>query len=255
MWTISQQVRERLWVAAPLALTSGLAWLLLALASSSLAVPALCSSALLWSVPTPATFGFFFAYVSPLDLALSWAVMICAMMLPTLADTIGHVRARSFLHARFRLEAMVISGYFSVWLLSGALFLTIALTSRLSAPGGALFALSCVMALLWQVSPWKQRVLNRCHRHPILSAFAPAAHRDAFWLGMTNGASCLASCWALMLAALLVPTHHFTVMALVALFIWAERIDAPRPPAWQLRAPNRAIRLMSLLLTRLRQPQ
>ena len=256
MRIIPHQARERLRVAAPLALTAGLAWVLLALASGSLAVPVLCSSALLWSVPTPATYGSFFAYVSPLDLVLSWAVMVCAMMLPTLADTIGHVRARSFPHTRLQLEALVIGGYFSVWMLSGALFLTLALTLRLAAPAGSgLFALSGALALLWQISPWKQRVLNRCHRRPILAAFAPAAHRDAFRLGVTNGASCLASCWALMLAALLAPTQHFAVMALVAVFIWAERIDPPRPPTWQIRAPLRAIRLASLLLTRLRHPQ
>ena len=41
-------------------------------------------------------------------------------------------------------------------------------------------------------------------------------------------------------------------LAAVAAFIWAERIEPALTPAWQLRTPQRAIRMVSHLLSRLR---
>ena len=231
-------------VGLPLALLVLPAWGLLALGSGGFALPALCSSELLWSVPSPESFAFFFAYVPPLSLALGWALMVAAMMLPTLADTLGHVCARSFVRLRPWLVALVISGYGLTWLLAGAVFLSLALGLRLASGGSTWpFLTALAVAALWQVSPWKQAALNRCHRRPLVAAFAPHALGDALRLGMSNGGWCLATCWPLMMVSLLAPSHHFATMALVSLYIWAERLDPPRAPDWRLRLPLRALRL------------
>lgn len=247
--TVPPAGRELGRVAAPLALLAGPAWLLLALGSGGIAVPELCSSALLWSVPSVEGLRYAFTFVPPQVLAMGWGLMVAAMMLPTLAGTLGYVRARSLGRLRGRLVALVICGYLAVWLAAGPVMLGLALALHLAAPGGGqVFIAALAVALLWQVSPWKQAALNRCHRRPAIAAFAPEAYGDALRLGLGTGLWCLQSCWALMLASLLAPGWHFAAMAVVALFIWAERLEPPRPPAWRLRAPLRAWRLASFRL-------
>ena len=236
--------RAWLRVATPLAVVSVPAWAALTLGSGVMALPALCSSGLLWSVPAPETYAFFFTYVSPMALMLGWAVMVAAMMVPTLLEPLGYLRLRTFAPQRAPAEALAVLGYVTVWMLAGLVLLGLALTLRLAA-AASLWPLTAALALalVWQVSPWKQRALNLCHRQPPLAAFAPALWRDALRLGLVAGASCLASCWALMLAALLMPAYHLEAMIALSFWIWAERLDPPRPARWHLHHPRRALRL------------
>lgn len=252
MWPgTTTAAREQLRVVLPLFLAAGPSWGLLILASGTLAVPALCTSELIWSVPTPESYLYFFAFVPIGDLAVSWALMVAAMMLPTLCDALGHIRMRSIQRLRPRVEILVIAGYVAVWMFAGVVLLGVALTLMLAQPNSpGPFFLAIALAFLWQVSSWKQNALNRCHRRPVVAAFGPAAYRDALMLGFAQGFWCLASCWALMLMGLLAPSHHFAVMVLVALFIWAERLEPPRPPFWQLRTPRRAGRLLVFWVSR-----
>ena len=66
---------------------------------------------------------------------------------------------------------------------------------------------------------------------------------DAFGFGLTNGASCAGSCWALMLATLLVGQGHVLAMIGVTLFIFAERLDGPAQLKWRWRGPSKALRI------------
>ena len=54
-----------------------------------------------------------------------------------------------------------------------------------------------------EVSPIKQRCLNRCHADPEISAFGVAADIDALRFGTMHGIWCAGSCWALMLCPML----------------------------------------------------
>ena len=83
--------------------------------------------------------------------------------------------------------------------------------------------------MLWQASPGKQWCLNRCHRRVQLAAFGAAADRDTFVFGPTHGGSYVGACWALMLLPLSVANLHVPVMAAVALFVAAERVERPAP--------------------------
>ena len=247
----TEPARERLRVFAPLALAAGLAWILLTLGSGSVAVPTICSGALLWSVPTPDTYLFVFALIAPPQLAVGWAVMLAAMMLPTLYDPLIHLRERSFRRVRRWSSLLFIGGYVTVWMLAGVVFLGVALTIRIAAPSAYWpLILSSVAALIWQISPWKQTALNRCHRRPSLAAFAPAAYRNALSLGLRHGLWCIASCWGLMLVALLAPAHHTAIMAMATLAIWAERLEQARAPQWQVRLPFKAMRLAARLVSK-----
>lgn len=246
--------RERRRVLAPLALAAGLAWALLALGAAGIAVPAICSAARLWSVPSPDAFGFALAFASPASLAAGWALMVAAMMLPTVHDPLVHLRARTLRRLRPPCLALFLAAWLGVWTLAGAAFLAAALALRLASPDAAPFLAAAAVALLWQASPWKQAALNRCHRRPALAAFGPAAYRSAFAAGLRHGLACLASCWALMAAALLAPVHPVPVMAAVAVLIWTERLDPARPPAWRLRLPGRTLRMLARVVGRRRRP-
>ncbi|MGY3439912.1 copper chaperone [Marinovum sp. KMM 9879] len=236
----------RAWLraATPLAVLSVPSWAVLGLGSDAMVLPALCSSGLLWSVPAPETYAFFFTYVSPMALILGWAIMVAAMMVPTLLGPLGYLRLRTFAPLRVRAEVLALLGYAAVWMLAGVGLLGLALTLRLAA-GDSLWPLTAALALalIWQASPWKQRALNLCHRQSPLAAFAPALWRDSLRLGLVAGGSCLASCWALMLTALLLPAYHLEAMIALSLWIWAERLDPPRPARWHLHLPRRALRL------------
>lgn len=225
---------------------SAAAWVLLAGPAAVSGLPELCSSALLWSVPAPETYAFFLSQVSALSLLLAWLLMLVAMMLPVLSDTLAHVRRSAFRPLRLPMQIACLTGYLVVWMLAGIALLTGSVTLRLGAGQDTTLPvlIGLALALLWQLSPAKQRALNRCHLYPPLSAFAPQAHRDAFRLGLDRGLWCLRSCWALMLLALLVPGGHLAAMAAVAVWIWAERLDLPAPPRWGLHLPGRALRLV-----------
>lgn len=222
------------------------AWGLLIASDGIDAVPPLCSSGLLWSVPTPSNFAYFFVFVTPESLALGWGLMVTAMMLPTLGGTLRQVTAQSFSELHSSLMGLVIIAFSSTWLFSGFVFITLALALRLSVSGPLPLFVALALAVLWQVSPWKQVALNRCHFQKALPAFAPAAYLAALFLGGRQAFWCILACWPLMLTGLLVPSHHTLVMVLVALFIWAERLDSPRLVSWGLHLPYRVPRLALL---------
>lgn len=181
----------------------------------------------------------------PAMLALGWALMVAAMMPPLVLDPLRHLRDRSFAWRRGRATALFGVGYAAVWMAAGAALQTLALACRLATPEvwSPLLA-GLAVATLWQASPAKQRCLNGCHRRPSLSAFGWAAERDALVFGMSHAAWCVGACWALMLLPLLVATGHLLAMAAVGIFLIGERLERPTTPAWRLRAPRKALRIV-----------
>lgn len=224
--------------------TSLVAWSLLALDGSDLTLPAFCSAATLWAAPLSASFNLALVFNSPAKLASGWALMVAAMMAPLIIAPLRHVRDRSFARRRARAMLLFVAGYTAVWMTAGVGLQAVALAARWAAPAPLLcFGLAAVAATLWQISPTKQWCLNRCHRRPHLAAFGAAADRDAFNFGLTNGASCAAACWALMLLTLFVGQGHVLGMIAVTLFVFAERLESPAPLAWRWRAPGKALRI------------
>jgi predicted metal-binding membrane protein len=168
---------------------------------------------------------------------LGWMLMIVAMMLPMSIPALAHIRLSTFAHVRWRAMALFLAGYGAVWLLAGWVMKAIDMLLRNAATDLHLTAVAtaAVLALVWQVSPAKQRCLNRCHDHRPLAAFGWPAARDALGLGLRHGTWCVGSCWALMLLVLLLPQGHVAGMVAAAVLMYGERLDPPRPPAWRLR--------------------
>lgn len=174
--------------------------------------------------------------------ARSWGLMLVAMMLPTLVPPLKHVHSRSFAQRRAQAIGLFVAGYGAMWMGVGVLLLALQGLAQYAVPNVYLrVAGVMLLALGWQVSPFKQRCLNRGHRHPALAAFGWRANWDALRLGLEHGGWCAASCWTLMLLPLLLPFGHLWAMALVGLLMFCERLDPPDQPAWRWRGFKTAI--------------
>ena len=154
---------------------------------------------------------------------MHWLPMVAAMMLPLTLPPLTYLHVRSLARRRLRAEALFLQGYLMAWLVAGAAL-------PLLAPMPAAWAAG--MALAWQLTPAKQRCLNGCHRLPRLAVFGWRAERDALAYGLRQGGYCVGACWALMLPTLLLEHGHLLAMAAVTLFVLAERMAPPKPPAW-----------------------
>jgi predicted metal-binding membrane protein len=193
--------------------------------------------------------GTMFAANPTASLAMAWALMLIAMMSPMLVPPIYHVRISSFARRRGRSSALFVAGYGAVWMAAGAVLLAAELAASGWAPQSYLPATVVgLMALVCQVSPWKQHCLNRCHSHRPLAAFGIAADWDALRLGLEHGFWCVGSCWAAMLCPMLLPKGHLVSMAAVSALMFCERLDPPKKPAWTWRGFGTASRYLSFRL-------
>ena len=225
---------------------AGVAWLLLALSDRGVVLPDLCLAGFAVGLPSADQYVATLALVPLSMVSANWAAMIVAMMVPLLFVPLLQVRSMSLKRMRPFVMGFFAAGYLAVWIIAGSAFLGLAVTIHIASRdgrGGILMALA--VAAIWQMSPWKQAALNRCHGRRALAAFGPAAYRDALVAGLAHGGWCLLSCWALMLVALVAPTFHFAAMLCVSLYIWAERLEHPRPPRWTLGVPMRGLRALA----------
>jgi predicted metal-binding membrane protein len=227
---MTRAARERSQVRLPLLFMSAVAWIVFAAGPGGTSLYAHCTAANVAAIPS---------------LAGGWALMLAAMMAPALIPPVRHLRDRTFARRRARAIGLFVAGYAAMWMAAGALLLALALGVRRAAPESFVpVALAAAITMVWQFSPFKQRCLNRCHAHPELAAFGPAADIGALRFGLTHGVWCAGSCWALMFLPLLISRGHIAAMAAVSLWLFAERLDRPKPPCWRLRGPGKAARLV-----------
>jgi predicted metal-binding membrane protein len=220
-----------------------IAWFLLLRPGDGLVVPVLCSASSLQALPSLVSFNLAVSLGGSAQLASDWALMVAAMMPPLVITSLRHVRDRSFARRRARATLLFLLGYVLVWITAGFVLQAMTLAARWAVPRPLLcFGVVVAIAILWQVSPAKQLCLNRCHRRPHLAAFDLGADRDVFTFGLMNGAWCVGSCWALMLA-LVASQGHALGMVAVTLFAFGERLEGPAPLAWRWRVPFKALRI------------
>lgn len=191
------------------------------------------------------------ADTSLLVVVAAWAVMLVAMMAPLLIGPLRHVQARTLPRRRWRAMTLLVAGYVLVWSLVGLGLVTVAgsIQDRTVA-----VVVVLVATALWQLSPARQRCLNRHHARPPIAAFGRAADAGALRFGATTAGWCVGSCGALMLLPLLAGDAHLAVMVLVTIWIWAEQLDRPVPPSWRARLPLTALRMLAAQLRRLLRP-
>lgn len=191
--------------------------------------------------------------MNPLSsMAAGWALMLIAMMSPTLITPIRHILERSFKRRRARSVTFFVVGYALIWMAAGGVLLAAMLMLTLLMPQSYLPAVGvAIITFVWQCSSIKQRCLNRNHNHVELAAFGSAADLDALRFGITHGVWCVGSCWALMLLPMLLSQGHFAAMAVVTFVMTSERLEHPRLPSWRLRFPIKLMRI-AVAQTRIR---
>ena len=176
-----------------------------------------------------------------LSTSLGWLLMIVAMMGPMTLPAIVHIHVSTFANRRRRAVALFLLGFMAVWVMPGLAMTALGTAVRdATANTYVPAALAALVACVWQVSPFKQRCLNRCHAHRPLSPFGLRADVDALRLGLRHGLWCIGTCWALMLAMVLLPGWQLAAMVVVSALAFCERLDPPTAPAWRLRGARTA---------------
>jgi predicted metal-binding membrane protein len=235
--------RERARINIPILLVSVLSWMVLVVNPRSIMTLAHCP--ITDSGASSASFRMLLTMNPLSSLIAGWAVMLVAMMSPTLIAPIGHIVKRSFKHRRLWSVALFTLGYAAIWLAAGGVLLAVRLMLSLLVPLS--FAPAIVVGIVvfvWQCSPFKQRCLNRNHNHRELAAFGFAADLDVLRFGVTHGLWCVGSCWALMLFPMLLPEGHLVAMALVTFLMISERLEQPRRLSWGLRLRGKLMRIV-----------
>ena len=233
--------RVRNWVL----LLSAVTWIVLVVEPGGVRMFAHCPATGAGAMPWPASLQMLLAMNPPAFLAAGWGLMLVAMMAPVLIQPVYHIRRRSFTQRWARSIGLFVAGYAAVWMAAGGVLLAIELAVIVLAPQSYLPAAGLLfIALVWQFSPVKQRCLNRCHAHGELAAFGVAADWDALRFGITHGMWCAGSCWALMLLPLLLPRGPLLAMAGVAVLIFSEKLERPRPLGWRCRGFGTVTRIV-----------
>ncbi|RQH02058.1 DUF2182 domain-containing protein [Paraburkholderia dinghuensis] len=178
--------------------------------------------------------------------ALSWTLMITAMMLPTTLPLFNAfervVAGRS---DQLRLLSLLCLGYIVTWSAFGllahglhALLLsTIARVPAISEYGWLIGAATLACAGAFQFSKLKYRCLDKC-RTPLSFVITHwrgrTTQRNAFALGAHHGLYCVGCCWALMLLMFVVGAGSLgwmlmlaSVMAVEKNISWGQRLSAP----------------------------
>lgn len=140
--------------------------------------------------------------------------MVAAMMLPLTIPHVRHVARSSLWRRRHRGVAGFLAGYLAVWMLAmTAIVATLDIGGRV-AGSVVVVGVATAAAVLWEVAPFRRRMLRRCGRTMPLSPRGWRADADCACFGALAGASCVSVCWALM-AVCVVFAHSLPVMAVL----------------------------------------
>jgi predicted metal-binding membrane protein len=161
---------------------------------------------------------------------VTWALMMAAMMLPSVSPMVAAYRRRT---TGLGATPSFVAGYLIAWLAAG--LLTYALVEGIRSlelgilawdEAGRYVAAGVILgSALYQLTVPKAACLHRCRD--------PRAFLDAHWhpgrlgalrMGAEHGGVCVACCWALMAALLALGVMSIGWMALVAALTAAERL-------------------------------
>ncbi len=171
---------------------------------------------------------------SPVTMATSWFVMICAMMLPLIPIPLNHVRMASSPRRRWWAAFLWLVGYFLVWMVACLVLVPVALLLSSLRPGNTSLVFLHLVGLIWSSSPACQRARNACHRTSRIGAPGIQADIDCFRYGMRIGLICLAICWIWMILPMLAGTWHAAAMLAASAWVFLDRIFPARRPSWRL---------------------
>jgi predicted metal-binding membrane protein len=174
-----------------------------------------------------------------------WAVMMAAMMLPSLVPMAGAYARRARGGAAAATPQSVVgttlfaAGYLLAWILTGlvAWVLFDAVSSLdlgfLSWDAGGRYVAGAVIAgaALYELTPMKKECLRHCRDRELLVADWREGSDGAVRMGLGQGAYCIGSSWALMAALFALGVMSITWMVVIAALIAIEKLLPWREPA------------------------
>jgi predicted metal-binding membrane protein len=164
----------------------------------------------------PGTMGLAFG-----EFVVVWALMMTAMMLPTIAP-FAALYTRTLSDHQARRIAELACGYLLVWIVAAVPVYALAWTAGALVATRPMAARSMAVAIfavcgIYQLTPIKDRCLARC-RSPLGFVVKYGAYKGRLRdlrVGMSHGGFCLACCWSLM--AILVAVGLMNLFAMVVL--------------------------------------
>jgi predicted metal-binding membrane protein len=163
-----------------------------------------------------------------------WALMMTAMMLPSVAPLVSlylhRIGSEPSARTRAARTSALVAGYLTTWSCVGVVAFglarlgdRLATTSPTSAPWVGAAAL--VLAGVYQVTPLKDFCLSQC-RSPIsfLLHYSNLKGRAKdFRVGLQHGVFCVGCCWGLMIVLLVVGVMSLPWMAAIAAAVLLEK--------------------------------
>ena len=158
-----------------------------------------------------------------------WAVMMTAMMAPSVYPTVRLFAAVRTSRAAFGVRPApvwaFVAGYLAVWTAFGLPVYLVLSAGPMGMFTSTWRGAALAIAGAYQLSPWKGGCLAHC-RSPLV--FLTHTWRDgaagAIVMGAHHGAYCVACCWGLMLVLLALGAMNVGWMAAVAAFIFVEKV-------------------------------
>jgi predicted metal-binding membrane protein len=159
-----------------------------------------------------------------------WALMMAAMMLPSVAP-VASMYQRSVRSYRALRLAGFTGGYLLAWAGAGVpAFLLTALVARLVGGHPAWAAAVAVVVFascgVYQLTPLKSRCLKHC-RSPLSLLLHYGAYRGALRdvrAGAHHGAYCLGCCWSLMALFVVLGVMNLAAMVVLAVVVLVEKL-------------------------------
>jgi predicted metal-binding membrane protein len=233
--------RDRLVVAASLALVTAIAWF----------VTARLALDMRWMVLGPSgwTVGYFAAMLT------MWVVMMIGMMLPSAASSVLLFAALAK-SSRLWGTGLFAAGYLACWaafsvLATGAQW-ALAEADLLASPmairvGSLVASALFLVAAAYQLTPWKTVCLAKC-RAPakfLVEHWLPGRF-GAFVMGVYHGAYCVGCCWTLMALLFAVGAMNLLWVTSIAALVLAEKL-LPRGE-WIARAAAAAMVVAAVMV-------
>ena len=162
--------------------------------------------------------------------AVTWLVMMAAMMLPAATPMVAAYGRRP---APAGATAAFAAGYLAAWVAAGLLGYAAVEASRSLDPAflaweeaGRYMAAAVIAAAgLYQLTTAKRAFLRRCReRRTFLTQRWRTGRLGAVRMGIEYGGFCVGCCWALMAALFALGWMNLAWMVLVAALIGAERL-------------------------------
>ncbi len=176
--------------------------------------------------------------------------MMIAMMLPVLAPMLAQYRRAVGAASKDALTVSVAGGYFAVWVLSGALLISLGVAfaewvmreSAIAELVPTLGAVVVIIAGIAQFTSWKARQLACCRHTLDCCRDTLPTHAAAWRHGLKLGLRCVYCCVTLTAVLLVIGVMDLLAMALVTIAISAERL---LPDQWR---PARAVGAVLILM-------